>query len=180
MSAKVNPPHKRTMLYIFEDSEALIKTIMKGRRPTLRHVSRTHGVALDWLFDTINMDPKIQIRYVESKNQLADILTEGNFTCDEWNHLLCLVNISLSSSQRCSQSCYQAISKRSQESDCEERVVAKSRPVRNLVSRIRAWISIVPSSTASSSAGIPDLKVTKGSRCKHRETCSHTSKFRAS
>ena len=32
--------------------------------------------------------PKIQIKYVDTKNQLADMLTKGNFTRDEWNHLL--------------------------------------------------------------------------------------------
>ena len=29
------------------------KMIIKGRSPTMRHVSRTHRVALDWLFDRI-------------------------------------------------------------------------------------------------------------------------------
>ena len=43
------------------------------------------------------------------------------------------------------------MSKRLQEGDCEERIAAKSRSVRNLVSRSRAGISTVPSSTASSS-----------------------------
>ena len=52
------------MFYVFEDSEAVIKMIIKGRSPTMRHVSRTHRVALDWLFDSINVDPKIQIRYI--------------------------------------------------------------------------------------------------------------------
>ena len=51
-------------------------------------MSRTHGVALDWLFDGINVDPKIQIKFVDTKTQLADMLTKGNFTRDEWNHLL--------------------------------------------------------------------------------------------
>ena len=60
----------------------------------MRHVSRTHRVALDWLLDRINLDPKIQIKYIDTKNQLADILTKGNFTRDEWNHLLNLFNIS--------------------------------------------------------------------------------------
>ena len=45
------------MLYAFEDNEAVIKTIIKGRGPTMRHVSRTHGVALDRLFDWSNLDP---------------------------------------------------------------------------------------------------------------------------
>ena len=63
-----------SQLYIFEDNEDVIKMIIKGRSSTMRHVSRTHRVALDWLFDRINLDPKFPIKYVESKNQLADIL----------------------------------------------------------------------------------------------------------
>ena len=69
--------------------------IIEGRSPTLRHVSRTHRVVLDWLLDRIKLDPKIQIRYVESKNQLAGNLTQGHFTRDEWDHLLCWFNSSL-------------------------------------------------------------------------------------
>ena len=54
-------------------------------------------------FDRINLDPKIQIKYIDTKNQLADILTNGNLTCDEWNHFLCLFNISHFSSAECSE-----------------------------------------------------------------------------
>ena len=63
------------MLHIFEDNAAVIKMIINGRSPTMRHVSRTHRVALEWLFDRSNLDPKIQIKYVNTNNQLADILT---------------------------------------------------------------------------------------------------------
>ena len=49
--------HQEALLYVFEDNEAVIKMIIKGRSPTMRHVSRTHRVALDWLFDRINLDP---------------------------------------------------------------------------------------------------------------------------
>ena len=34
----------------FEDNEAVIKMIIKGKSPTMRHVSRSHRVALDRLF----------------------------------------------------------------------------------------------------------------------------------
>ena len=67
------------MLYIFEDNEAVIKMIIQGRSPTMRHVSRTQRVALDWLFDRTNLDSKIQIKYVDTKHQFADILTKGKF-----------------------------------------------------------------------------------------------------
>ena len=70
------------MLYVFEDNEAVIKIVIKGRSPTMRHVSRTHRVALDWLLDRINLDPKIQIRCIDTKHQLTDIFTQGNFTRD--------------------------------------------------------------------------------------------------
>ena len=98
-----NTMHSGTgaILYAFEDTETVIKMIIQGRSPTMRHVSRTHRVALDWLFDKINLDPKIQIRYIDTKHQLADILTEGHFTRDEWNNLLHLFNISHFSSLRC-------------------------------------------------------------------------------
>ena len=45
----------RAMLYVFEVNEAVIKMIIKGRSPTMRHVSRNHRVALDWLLDRINL-----------------------------------------------------------------------------------------------------------------------------
>ena len=65
------------MLYVFEDNEAVIKMIIKGRSPTMRHVSRIHRVALDWLFDRINLDPKVHIRCIDSKHQIADIQPEA-------------------------------------------------------------------------------------------------------
>ena len=44
---------------------------------------------------------KFKIRYTDTKHQLADTLTKGNFTRDEWNSLLHLFNISHFSSTRC-------------------------------------------------------------------------------
>ena len=72
--------HNESQLCIFEDNEAVIKMIIKGRSPTMRHVSRTHRVAFDWLFDRINLELKIQTTNVDTKNQLADVLTEGSFS----------------------------------------------------------------------------------------------------
>ena len=83
---------KESQLYIFEDNKAVIKMIIKGRSPTMRHVSRIHRVALDGLFDRVNLDPKIQIKYVDTNNQLADMLTKGSFTRDEWHNLLNIMN----------------------------------------------------------------------------------------
>ena len=135
--SNVNSSHQEALLYVLEDNEAVIKIILKGRSPTMRHVSRTQRVALDWLFDRINLDPKIQIKYNDTKNQLPDILTKENFTRDEWNHLLCLFNISHFSSTVCSDT----MAKRSQQDSGEERVTAKSRPVMNLIARTPSFVS---------------------------------------
>ena len=53
-----NSSRQEALLYVFEANEAVIKMIIKGRSPTMRHVSRTLRVALDWLFDRINLDPQ--------------------------------------------------------------------------------------------------------------------------
>ena len=143
--SNVQSARQEALLYVFEDNEAVIKMIMKGRSPTLRHVSRTHRVALDWLFDRINLEPKIQIKYIDTKNQLADILTKGNFTRDEWNHLLTLFNISHFSST----ACIAAMAKRAQQESGEGRVTAKSRPMMNLTARTPSFVS----SSASSNPG---------------------------
>ena len=75
---------------------------------------------LDWFFDRINLDPKIQIRYTDTKHQIADILTNGNFIRDEWNNLLHLFNITIFSSLCCAEnfcliSCTERMAKRMQQ-----------------------------------------------------------------
>ena len=132
-----------SQLYIFENNEALIKIIIKGRSPTIRHVSRTHRVALDWLFDRITLDPKIQIKCVDTKKQLAEMLTKRNFT----------VTIFFISPISCFSRCFpaanflsnrkqSATSKRAQESTPNVwSAVAKPRPMilvsRNLLSAMK-------------------------------------------
>ena len=147
LPSNVNSSRQEALLHVFEDNEAVIKMITKGRSPTMRHVSRTHRVALDWLFDRIKLVTKIQIKYIDTKKQLADMLTKGNFTRDEWNHLLCLFNISHFSCTNRSE----IMSKRTQKDSGEERVTAKSKPMVNLVSRCSERNPDMLASTASQS-----------------------------
>ena len=139
--------------------------MIKGRSPTMRHVSRTHRVALDWLFDRINLDPKIRIKYIDTKNQLADMLTKGSFTRNEWNHLLCLFNISHLSSAECSE------------------VMSKRTPMMNLVSRCSERTPVVLASTASESPektrqesqSSLSLQTEKYDRADRPVVCAHSS-----
>ena len=87
--------------------------------------------------------PKSKSNTSTPKNQLADILTKGSFTSDEWNHLLCLFNISHFSPTVCSA----AMAKRSQQDSGEERVTAKSRPLMNLIARTPSFVSSSTSAT---------------------------------
>ena len=48
ISSNVNLSRQEALLYVVEENEAVIKMIIKGRSPTMSHVSRTHRVALDW------------------------------------------------------------------------------------------------------------------------------------
>ena len=73
--SNVQSSRQEALLYVFEDNLPVIKMIMKGRSPTMRHVSRTHRVALDWLFDRTNLVSKIQIKYIDTKNQLGETIS---------------------------------------------------------------------------------------------------------
>ena len=67
--SNVQSARQEALLYVFEDNEAVIKMIIKRRSSTMRHVSRTHRVALDSLFDRINLDSKIQIHRHQKPNR---------------------------------------------------------------------------------------------------------------
>ena len=77
--SNVQSSHQEASLFVFEDNEVVIKMIKKGRSPTMRHVSRTHRVALDWLFDRIILDPKIQNKYIDTKKQTRRHANQGKF-----------------------------------------------------------------------------------------------------
>ena len=121
--------------------------------------------------------PRLKIKYSDTKYQLADILTKGNFTRDEWNNLLHLFNISQSSSLCCDQkfsltSCSKTMAKRIQEQKEEDKIVAKIKPMgMNLTSTVSTNSSSVNHPIASKSPGIlkastgkPDAKPRRNSK----------------
>ena len=149
VSSNMTSSQFSAMLYISEDNEAVIKMIIKGRSPTMRHVFRTHRVATDWLFDSINLDPKIQIKYVDSEHQLADILTKGiSHVMSVTIFFICLI----SSFQLCQ------LPKNDGEKDATRtrrtKNVTKSKPTLNLVSKTVASSSTVLSPNGSNRLGI--------------------------
>ena len=133
----------------------------------MRHVSKNHRVALDWLFD----------RYIDTKHQFADILTRVNFTRDEWNNLLHRHNINHFSSICRAQnfsltSCTKTMAKKMHEQKEDDRIVAKSKPTAmNLAVSVSTSSSFVNSPIASKSLGIleassgkPDARARRNSK----------------
>jgi DNA (cytosine-5)-methyltransferase 1 len=83
----------RAKLLIMEDNDAVIKMCMKVRAPTMRHVQRTHRIDVDALLERIHNDKSIWIKYINTKQQLADIFTKGSFSVQTWNDLCKLLQI---------------------------------------------------------------------------------------
>ena len=77
--SKSNLLIRKFLLFVFEDNEAVIKMMKKGRSPTMSHVSRARRVALDWLLDRINLDPKIKIKYIDTKKPTRRHANQGKF-----------------------------------------------------------------------------------------------------
>ena len=82
-----------TQLYILEDNAAEIQMISSGRSQNLRHVTRTHRVDFDWLFERVTFDQSIVRKYVRTTNQLAKKLTKGIFTTIQRHSFLTLWQI---------------------------------------------------------------------------------------
>ena len=72
-------PIEQASLFTFAENEAVIKMTTTGQSFTMRYVSRTQRVDLDWLFDRINEDSGIQRKYVYTNDWIADILDKGVF-----------------------------------------------------------------------------------------------------
>ena len=87
------PKPGKAKLLIMEDNEAVIKIAIKGRSPDLRYVGRTHRVDLDFVSECFRKDTSIAIRYVGTKNQMADLLTKGSFTGPQWSTLIELIQL---------------------------------------------------------------------------------------
>ena len=68
--------------------QSVINMIIQGRSPTVRHVSCTHRVALDWLFDRTNLDTMSQVTYDDRDNQLVG---EFEHSCSEHRETFCVL-----------------------------------------------------------------------------------------
>ena len=78
-------------LVIQEDNQATILVVRKGFSPKLRHISRTHKINLSSLKECID-DPSVEIKYIDTNEQAADIFTKA-LPPQKWFKALCLLGI---------------------------------------------------------------------------------------
>jgi hypothetical protein len=77
---------------VAEDNEAVIKIIKKARSMALRHLPRAHRIDLHWLFEVCS-NPRIRMLYVNTKQQVADLMTKALNNPQTWEHLLDIAQI---------------------------------------------------------------------------------------
>ena len=75
----------------YEDNTATIAIIRSGRNPQLRHLGRTHDVSVKWLSDTFRKEHQIELGYIASKEQCADIFTKAFEDVTRWEPALSLI-----------------------------------------------------------------------------------------
>ena len=86
-------PNGRAVLVMLEDNDPVIQILIKGRATQLRHCPRVHRVNIDATYERIRCDPGIYLRHWPTQYQMADILTKGSFTKQQWDELLDLAQL---------------------------------------------------------------------------------------
>ena len=65
----------------------MIKIIKKAKSMALRHLPRTHRIDVQWLFE-VCLHPRVCMLYVNTKQQIADLMTKALNNPATWEHLL--------------------------------------------------------------------------------------------
>ena len=81
-----------TVLHFHVDNQAMAAVIRSGRNPTMRHLSRTHGISISWLHEQCREDD-IEMRYITTTLMAADIYTKAFQDAVKWNNLCEQINL---------------------------------------------------------------------------------------
>ena len=83
---------RKVGLGVMEDNDATILIVKTGKNPTLRHISRTHGVNVAWLHEVFQQ-PEFRLYYQPTLGQCSDIFTKPFPTAAAWKHACDLIGI---------------------------------------------------------------------------------------
>ncbi len=101
LPGKSNAPDSPKLI-VYEDNQATIAVLEKGQSRVVQHMQRTHRVNLAWLNEVVQL-PFVELHYVKSSTQLADIFTKAFLNPVTWSSLLALLSLvprALSSARR--------------------------------------------------------------------------------
>ena len=70
----------------------MIRVCQTGRNPTMRHLLRTHGVAVAWLHEQFTQG-RYRLIYTPSAFQAADVYTKSFDNSDKWVSVCQLINL---------------------------------------------------------------------------------------
>ena len=80
------------MLNLIEDNESTYQIIKTGKNPTMRHLTRTHGVHVSWLHDL--WERKIfGVTYTRTEAQCADVFTKTFGDVVKWQGAIELIGM---------------------------------------------------------------------------------------
>ena len=80
------------ILELMEDNQSTIQVIKTGKNPTMRHISRTHGVNVSWLHDCYARGI-FTMTYQTTDGQSADIFTKVFRDSVKWDHARKLIGV---------------------------------------------------------------------------------------
>ena len=86
----LNPGHNP--LIFWEDNEAMIRVCRSGRNPTMKTLNRTHAVSIAAMKEVFDRED-IELRYVPSARQAADIYTKAFDNGDKWKEVCILIGV---------------------------------------------------------------------------------------
>ena len=77
-----------------EDNQSAKQIMTTGKNPTMKHMTRTHGISVSWLHEVCG-HANIELLYQETASQRADILTKVFKTAASWGDVCNLLQMSL-------------------------------------------------------------------------------------
>ncbi len=81
-------------IHVHEDNQAMIRIASTGKNPTMRYLSRTHGVCVSWVHEQFTAPTsKLALAYELSASMCADIFTKGFTDALKWKAACSLINI---------------------------------------------------------------------------------------
>jgi len=83
---------RKIALDLIEDNESTVQIIKTGKKPTMRHMSRTHGVNVMWLHDLYHKGI-FGMTYTRTEAQCAVIFTKTFSTKVKWLEAIDMIGI---------------------------------------------------------------------------------------